>query len=93
MPRDLVPEHERELRLGQVAVQDVQIRPAHGAGPHADPHLTWLGGGDRALLEPEPLPRRVQHHRSHARDVDARLGPANGWNTACGCAAVVRCSV
>ena len=42
-PDDLVPEHEGELRLRQVAVDDVQVGPADAARLDGDDDLA--GGG------------------------------------------------
>src|SRR6266851_6309671 len=40
---DLVPGHQRQFRVGKLAVDDMQIGPADGAGPHRDQDLLRSG--------------------------------------------------
>jgi hypothetical protein len=61
-PDDLMSQHERELRLGQIAVQHVQIRPADRAGGYADPHLA----------RPRPRVVHVAHLQGTNRGVHDR---------------------
>jgi hypothetical protein len=54
-----MPEDERQLRLREVAVDDVKVGPAHPTRMNAQPDLPGprLGLGD--LLEPKRLPLRM----------------------------------
>src|SRR5207248_6770479 len=65
-PNDFVAEHERQLRIRQLAVQDMQICPAHAAGADAQEHLPGLWNGIRQLAPLQWTSRLDQHHRSHA---------------------------
>ncbi len=62
----LVAGHEQQLRVGQLAVNHVQVRPAHRAGEHPHQHLA------RARLEvgqvggAQPAPGSVEHHGPHS---------------------------
>jgi len=62
---DLVAGHERQLRVGQLAVDDVQVGAADPAGADADEQLAGLGLrlGELGRLEPRAL--RSQDHRPH----------------------------
>ena len=64
-PDDLVPGDERQLRVGQLAVDDVEIGSADAARVHGDQHLTGLRDGHGELGLPERLPGAVEHHRLH----------------------------
>ena len=57
---------ERQLRLLELSVDDVEIRPAHAAGSHADDHLAAAGPRSRQLGRAQRLPRLLEEHRSHA---------------------------
>ena len=61
----LVSEDERELRLCQLAVDDVEIGAADAAGGHREQHLsgTRLGVGEVGLAERRAGP--VEDHGSH----------------------------
>jgi hypothetical protein len=50
---DFVARHERQLGLRQVAVDDVQIGPADGAGLDAQPYFALCRHGHRPLLKPK----------------------------------------
>jgi len=63
---DLVPGNERELRIGQLAVDDVEVSAADAAGGHPKQDLPLLRLRHGNLLEPQRLPGRVKHHRTHA---------------------------
>src|SRR5207248_2563654 len=65
---DLVAEHERQLRLVEVAVRDVEVGAADTAGVNAQAHLA---GPRRRLLELDLSQRRPhagEDHRAHAAD-------------------------
>ena len=46
-PHDLVAEHQRELGMRQVPIDDVQVGAADSAGLHTDQHLPLAGSGLR----------------------------------------------
>ena len=54
---DLVPEDERELRVGQLAVDDVEVGAADAARQHPDAQLSRAGLGKRQVLEDKRLAR------------------------------------
>ena len=62
---DLVPGHERQLGLGQLAIDDVEVGAAHAAGRDCDEDLARarLGIGQLGLAERRA--RRVEDHRAH----------------------------
>src|SRR5439155_26671376 len=62
---DLVSEHERQLRIVELTVGDVQIRPAHAAGADAEEDLPRLWIRIRQFAQLERTPPLGQHHRSH----------------------------
>src|SRR5207248_1578218 len=63
---DLVAEDEGELRADQLAVEDVEVGAADGAGADFEEHLARLFGSRvRLVLEPQRRSRSVQHHRAH----------------------------
>ena len=47
---------ERQLRLGQLAVDDVEIGAADAAGLDADPHLPRPGSGSGSSVSRSGLP-------------------------------------
>jgi hypothetical protein len=63
----LVAWDQGQSGIRQLPVNDVQIRPAHGAAVYAQEELllSWLG--HRHLRDPERLAGYVQDHRSHRR--------------------------
>ena len=65
LPDDLVARHERELGLGELAVDDVKVRPAHAAGEDAEDDLAGAGTRLVDVIEPQRLPRTMQAHRFH----------------------------
>jgi hypothetical protein len=57
--------NERELRMLQLAVEDVEVGAADTARRDAQEHLTRLRLGLGHLLQPERLASRMEHHRAH----------------------------
>ena len=64
---DLVPRHERQLRLCQLAVDDVQIGATDAAGVDVEPNLAGPGLRIWQLELLERCPGPVEHHRPHAK--------------------------
>jgi hypothetical protein len=64
---DLMPEHERQLGLVELAVENVQVGTAYAAGRHLDQDLPapWLGHCDFGVLE--WCAGALKQHRLHAR--------------------------
>jgi hypothetical protein len=60
-----VPDYERELRVGKLGVDDVQVGPADGTGENPQQHLAWTGLRLRQLALDERSSRPLEHHRSH----------------------------
>src|SRR5207253_2271838 len=61
----LVAGHERELRAVELAVDDVQIRPADAAGVDPHEHLARAGGGIGELRRAERRAGSLEHHGAH----------------------------
>src|SRR5512132_1792442 len=68
---DLMPEHERQLRVGQLAVDDMKVRAADSAGADADEQLARAGLGHREIQLLERPPGLSEHHRAHQRGLTA----------------------
>jgi hypothetical protein len=62
---DLVPQDQRQLRLGQLAVHDVQVGAADAAGSDLDQDLARARLGVRDVRRAQRLTGAVEHHRSH----------------------------
>ena len=64
---DLVARDERQLRIGEIAVNHVQVGPADGAG--FDPQSDLTRSRDRIgpILQDQLRPRSLKHHRAHRR--------------------------
>ena len=58
-------EVERGAEVGELAVHDVEVRPADAAGQHAQPDLAGAGGGDRAVLFSKRLAGTSKNHCLH----------------------------
>src|ERR1035437_827682 len=59
----LMPEHDGEETAVQLAVHDVEICAADGAGRHPQPHLVSRGLGHATLLHGERSASLAQNHR------------------------------
>src|SRR5207248_1093022 len=70
--RDHVSEHERELRPRELAVDDVQVGAADGAGLDPEEKLARAGLRLRDLRCAQRLAGRVEEHRAHGRTLDFR---------------------
>jgi hypothetical protein len=73
---DLVSGHQRQARVGELAVDDVQVGPTHPAGGDRDRDLEGSRARARQLPLDQRLPDALEHHGAHARDVTARRGRA-----------------
>ena len=62
---DLVPGHEGQLRLSELAVDDVQVGTADAARVDADEHLATRDLGIRENACPQRAAGLVQDHRAH----------------------------
>src|SRR5262249_47533570 len=75
---DLVPGYERELRLRELSVDDVQVGPAHRASLDGDLDLTGAGLGYLQIAHHQRHPRSIQHHRPHSTSAyHIKLPPVN----------------
>jgi hypothetical protein len=66
---DLVTGHERELRLTQLAVDDVQVRAAHPAREDLQRKLARAGLRVGQLRRAQRRAWLIEHHRAHARSL------------------------
>ena len=57
---DLLPRHQRELRVGRFAVDHMEIRPAYRALTHFHKHLANVRCWRRQVSQPQRLPRLLQ---------------------------------
>ena len=62
---DLVPGHQRQLRLRQLAVHDVQVRAADAARAHLEEQLPGAALRLRQVAGLERARGLCQHHRAH----------------------------
>jgi hypothetical protein len=62
---DLMPEDPRRLGHVDLAVQQVQVRPADAAGQHLEQELPRPGDGHRPLDRAQRPAGRLEHHRAH----------------------------
>jgi hypothetical protein len=69
---DLMAEDERQLRFGQLAVDDVQVGPADAAGLDANANLAVPGLGVRQLHLLQRPAGNVEHQRTHGTRVRLR---------------------
>jgi len=63
---DLMAEHERQLGVLQLPVDDVQVRAADATGVHAEQDLPRAGPRNGYVRRAQRRPERVQQHRAHA---------------------------
>jgi hypothetical protein len=73
--------NQRQLRLREFAVYDMQVGTAHGAGAHAYQDLARSWCGHRDGLQAERLSRRMKQHDTHlliiaVSDMDGNFGSA-----------------
>ena len=62
---DLVTGDERQLRVTELAVDDVEVRSTNTARPNLENQLARAGNGTVDLGEHERRSRGLEHHRSH----------------------------
>jgi len=56
---------DRHLWVGQLAIDDMQIRAADAAGGHLHANLAWSGLAVGEIRQLERGPKLLQHHRLH----------------------------
>jgi len=64
-PDDLVAGHDRQSRVLELAVHNMEVGAAHAACGDLDQHLAPSGYRDRTVGGGKLPPRRLQHHRAH----------------------------
>src|SRR5690606_20441158 len=62
---DLVTGNERQHRIGQLAIDDVQIRAADGARLDAQQQLAFAGLWNRKRTRRKPFTGLFEHHGPH----------------------------
>ena len=78
---DLVSEDERQLRVLELAVEDMEVGTAHAAGAHAKENLSGRGRWVGDVSEHEPRAWGLEDHGSH----DTALIPGGASQSApCG---------
>ena len=64
---DLVPRHDRQLGIGQLAVDDMQVGAAYAAGLDPNPNLPRSGRRIGPLLHHQPFAGPPEDHGAHDR--------------------------
>ena len=64
-PGRVVAGDQGELGLGKIPVDDMEVRPADGAGEHSQEHLAGAGLRNRDLGFAQRAPGSLQKHRAH----------------------------
>jgi hypothetical protein len=77
---DLVAGDHRQPRVGELAVDQVQIGAAHAAGLHPQQHLATAGARHRPALQAQRLAGAVEHHRAHGFGDGGGHGRAPLWS-------------
>ena len=73
---DFVTRNERQFRCRQLAINDMQIGPAHAASMDAQQNLVGAGIRQRSRrIQPQRLMRRIQNHRTHGSAFRLLSGP------------------
>jgi hypothetical protein len=62
---DLMPDHQRKLRVGQLAVDHVQVGAADAADVNLDEKLARAGRRLWQVRRPQRCARLLEDHRSH----------------------------
>ncbi len=62
---DLMAGHDRQVRIGQLAIDHVKVRSAYRTGLDAHPDFTRARRQIRAKLELERLAERSEDHHPH----------------------------
>jgi len=62
---DFMAGHERELGVGQFAIEEMKISAANRAGANTDEDLAGCGAGGWKLNGPQGLSRLFEHHGAH----------------------------
>ena len=63
--------HERQLRLGEFAIDHMQVGAAHAARRNLDQDFAWSRARRRVFARDERLTGPLEHHRAH-REAPAR---------------------
>jgi hypothetical protein len=82
---DLMPRHDRQLWVRQIAVDHVQVGAADAAGLDRQPNLARPRVGLGPLLDREPLAGPPQNHRAHVRELSRRVRGVASGNGGCSC--------
>jgi hypothetical protein len=75
---DLVAWHERQFGLRQLAIHDVQVGAAHGAGADLDKDFAGAGLWGWQLSGAQGLPLGAKDHRFHRGIEGRKCQIANG---------------
>src|SRR5262249_24627732 len=62
---NFMPNNERKFRIGQFAVDHMQVSAAYGARVHFDLHLARARLGNPYVPQNERSSNAVEHHRAH----------------------------
>ena len=73
-PDDLMARHQREGRVRELAVHDVDVGPTHATDQHPDANLTHRGLRVRRVPRAQRLPEPLEHHRTHRAERNRVVG-------------------
>ena len=79
---DLMARHDRQVPRRQVALRDLQIRPAHAARGHAQADLARARVGDRNVTQEQRRTRRRRRLLEYERAHVAQRSRQNGDDSA-----------
>ena len=75
---NLVTKNERKFRIGQLAINDMKIGAANGAGVNPNEQLSMARFGFGQVAEREWLSNFFEHHRAHG-DVSSLARAGGSW--------------
>src|SRR5439155_12279551 len=68
-PHDLMTGYQREGRIQELAVDDMDVGPAHATDQHPDANLPRRWFRIRRVPRPQRLAGPLEHHRTHEASV------------------------
>ena len=78
-PHDLMARHQRERRIRELSVHDVQVGSTHPTDPHPDANLPRRRLRIRHVLRMQRFAGALEHHRAHRSRVAPPVGGCSGY--------------
>ena len=79
---DLMARHQRQGRIRELAVDDVNVGPTHATDQHPDANLPHRWLRVRRVHRPQRLAGPLEHHRTHGSSVSSLSAGVPGHATA-----------